>query len=675
MADSEPYFVSVAVPRPLHRAFTYRVPPEYQNQIQIGQCVKVPFGRTSCKGVIVSEPFQTLQEGSVEIEKVKPILSVGDSLSVIPEEVLRLCRWAEEYYFAPLGEILQAAGAPAHFEIKRKKGKSERNENELNSSLVLHPLSEEQRQVFDSLLEIQNGKPSVSLLEGVTGSGKTEIYFHLARQLLNTGRGVIFMVPEIALTPQLFQRFQSALGKDVCLWHSALSDGVRRKHWEDLREGRVRAVVGARSAVFAPVQNLSLIVVDEEHDSTYKQDERFRYQARDLAIVRGQQQGAQVILGSATPSWETLERVREGKYKKFHLRSRFGSAQKPQIEIVSLREKDQWVPDIRTPIHKKVKIAIQETIDRGEQVMVFLNRRGFANFLLCKDCGHIEGCPNCSISLTIHKRKNVLKCHQCGLKKEIIDLCSKCQSYQLEALGSGTESLETDLEKMIQGYRGVRLDRDQVTSEKRLTELLQKFRSGKANCLLGTQMIVKGHDFPKVTLVLVVLADMLFRLPDFRSSERAFQVLTQVSGRAGRAERPGRVMIQTYAPEHPMLHLLSGSEEQWRVWYEEERSLREMLGYPPFSRMARIRVESADSAVAKSHSECVSNAIQSFSSQGDILGPSEAFIERVKGKSRWDLILKFKRFEELHRAVRQAFLVAQEKGFSILVDMDPNGLG
>jgi primosomal protein N' (replication factor Y) len=612
-------------------------------------------------------------------ESLKSVLEVGDSDYLVPADVLTLCRWAQTYYAAPLGEVLNCAASAALLKKQSKKKRSSSPSQSIlpPSELTLTPDQVSAIEKLDALRKLPH---SVALLHGVTGSGKTEVYIELAKRALSENRGVILLVPEIALTPQLHQRFEQALQLPVALWHSAVAAGKRHQQCLALQQGKIKVIVGARSAVFAPIIDLGLLIVDEEHDSTYKQEDRVRYQARDLAVVRGKITGSLVVLGSATPSFETRERVLEGKYAVATLEKRIAAGGFPRIELLDLKT-EEMQDSVQAPLSLKVIRAIQETLDAGEQVIVYLNRRGYAAFLLCQECGEVKECSQCSISLTVHKRASELRCHVCGFRGPIPNQCGKCQGTQLYAMGAGTESLEADLPRFLNGAKIARLDRDQITSATRLNQILEEFRSGSSNLLLGTQMLVKGHDFPGVTLVVVILADALFRWPDFRAPERAYQILKQVSGRAGRGTKAGRVLIQTFDPDHPVLQVIEGRMNE-DSFLESERQLRLALGYPPFGRLARLRFESSkrEDVVSRSHAltqELKARMPHLDRSNGgglEFLGPSEAFLERAKGIYRWDLLIKSKEVRTLQQAVHWVRETCYQKKWPVLVDIDPYGI-
>lgn len=682
---TEEYFIELAIPRPVDGLFTYRVPNEWVDQLHPGSWVRVPFGRARTHAFVVDRPKkrEELKPGALpEGITIKSIAEIGSAEPILSSDVLELARFASEYYQAPLGEVLGCAVSASILKpIKRERkpaapdseAKTSGNATETIESIAL---SEEQEKAKNGLLALlAQNRFTTALVEGVTGSGKTEVYAAIAREVLNRGRNVLILVPEISLTPQIQERFETRLGMPVVLWHSAVSGGSKRETAKALIEGKARVVLGARSAVFAPIQNLGLVVVDEEHDGSYKQEDRVRYHARDLAIVRAKQNQAMVVLGSATPSLETIEKVSEGKFHSFHLTQRVKMRSQPKIEMIDLKTCD-IVEDTQTLIAKKTVETLEETLSAGEQALVFLNRRGWASYLLCTDCGEVAECPNCSISLTLHRPNPRLTCHMCGHSEAIPDLCPRCSSIELRAMGAGTETLEEELPKLVRGMKALRLDRDQITSHSRLEDTLTRFRSQEFNTLLGTQMLVKGHDFPNVTLVVVMLADGLFRWPDFRAQERAYQVLQQVCGRSGRGERPGRVLIQAFQTDNPVIQTLTG-QKTLAAFRAEELEFRKALHYPPFGRLALIRTSASQSSEAKRRAEKLASelSVPADSTTTEILGPTEAMIAKIKSEYRWDLLVKTRSISALHRTIQHAKWVAQSNEWPLVVDVDPSGLG
>ncbi|MCP4502892.1 MAG: primosomal protein N' [Deltaproteobacteria bacterium] len=494
------------------------------------------------------------------------------------------------------------------------------------------------------------------LLEGVTGSGKTEVYLTLLERMLEIGKGSLLIVPEIALTPQLVSRVNARVNEEIAVLHSGMSKAERRDALFGLREGRIKVAVGARSALFAPIQNLGLIVVDEEHDSSFKQSESPRYQGRDVALWRARNEGALCILGSATPSLETRHNVQEGKLGHLRLEMRIGGGgELPQIEIIDLKkrkvhrnvrdaDKAQTEGDTERVLSAPLQLAIKETLDDKKQAMLFLNRRGYAASFLCGSCGTIAHCPSCSVPLTFHKGKGAALCHQCGHQRRALDTCTECGRDGLLRLGLGTERVEAEIRALFPSARVARLDRDTVSNTKDLERILQDMQRGEIEVLIGTQMIAKGHDFPNVTLVGVVLADVALSTPDFRASERAFALLTQVAGRAGRGEKRGRVLVQTYNPDHPALHFAFRHDVEG--FLREELAERELLRYPPFWRAALLRVEGEDGTYVQSCANRVGQLLRNFArdhlpaGSWDVLGPAPAPIEKLKNKMRMQVFIR-----------------------------------
>ena len=662
-------YVRVAIPRPLEKLFDYSYDESVLGEVVVGDLVRVPFGKGTVNAVVteVMSIAPPLPSG-IKMKGVKEKL--GREFSV-PNEILNLCRFASEYYQYPLGEAFFAALPPKPDTVLGTRERKADTVPKLKE-IVLSPDQSLALQTF--LAKRTEQADAVFLLEGVTGSGKSEVYIEAAKKILAEGKSVLILVPEIALTAQLRDRFESGLGREVALFHSAIADGMRQTQWRKTKQGLINVIIGARSGIFAPLQNLGLIIIDEEHDQTYKQEDRFRYQARDLALYRAKHLGIPLILGSATPSLETVHRVKEGKAVHLRLKERFSKNPLPTIHLVSLAEEAQvGVGTLKTAIAESVVRAMQETLNRNEQVLVFLNRRGFSQFMLCQACGWVKKCERCSISMTYYQKRNELKCHVCASRAPVSKACENCHSTEVFGMGSGTESLEEDLSMVLTGARILRLDRDQVTSQKRLEEVLADFREMKANILIGTQMLVKGHDFPKVTCVVVLSTDALLKWPDFRASERAIQTLVQVSGRAGRAELPGHVYLQGYDLEHPVVKILTG-EASLSEFIENELELRRALSYPPFSRFVRFRIEHEKEAQAKDFAEALSRECRKFVGhefESRVMGPSEALLFRAQNRYRFDLYFKAPSVDLLYKASRKMKAMALASEIDLIIDVDP----
>lgn len=514
------------------------------------------------------------------------------------------------------------------------------------------------------------------LLHGVTGSGKTEVYIRAMKRALELGKSSLMLVPEIALTPVLSRRLRAVFGNEVAILHSSLSKGERFDEWRRIRDGDARIAIGTRSAVFAPLKDIGLVVVDEEHDTSYRQHEMPFYHGRDVAVVRAKFAGATVVLGSATPALESYHNSRSGKYRYLHLPDRIGDRPLATAEIVDLREmkaEEGGDPALAPALTE----AIADTHAKGEQSIILLNRRGFSQFVLCRSCGETIKCRNCDITLTYHKHIERLLCHYCNFRIRTPEACPHCESRFLYFLGEGTEQLEKVLRKDFPDIRIARVDRDTTRKRKQLERVLREFSEHKIDMLIGTQMLAKGHDFPNVTLVGVVSVDTGLALPDFRSAERTFQILTQVAGRAGRGDRPGRVIIQTFHPSH--YALLHAKEQSYEAFYDEEIEFRRKLNYPPFTSMASILVKHSDLRHSAETAGKLRAALAASDPEGHcpVLGPAPAALPRLKGEHRLQLIVRSANRSRLRNTIGTALELAEQRGCdmrTVFVEVDPVNL-
>ena len=503
------------------------------------------------------------------------------------------------------------------------------------------------------------------LLHGVTGSGKTEVYLQAIAAATAAGRNALVLVPEIALTPQLVTRFRRRFACGIAVLHSGLSDGERYDEWRRIRRGEVRIVIGARSAIFAPLERLGIIVVDEEHEPTYKQSEGFRYNARDLALVRGKRSGAAVVLGSATPLLTSVHAAAEGKLTRLELPERVRGLPLPEITVADLRGRRGTV------LSPQLRESLRQNLDAGGQSLVFLNRRGFATYLVCGDCGHVVRCPNCAVTLTYHRKGERIVCHYCDYAIPAPSLCPACRGGELTLLGQGTERVEEELRGLFPEARIARMDRDTTTGKGGHARVLKGLEEGTTDILVGTQMIAKGHDFPGVTLVGVLGIDAILNFPDFRSAERAWQLLTQVIGRAGRGENPGRVVVQSLMPEqYAIARALAHDGEGF---YREELAFREEAGYPPFAFLAALHFSgNAEEAVRAAAGGAAALLAGLRRSRVEILGPVAAPLAKVRGRYRWQILLKSRRRDTLHaqlKVFRDGW--APPPGIRTVIDVDP----
>jgi primosomal protein N' (replication factor Y) (superfamily II helicase) len=535
-----------------------------------------------------------------------------------------------------------------------------------------HALNEAQSAAYDAIREAIDSRAFRSfLLHGVTGSGKTEIYLNAIEAVVAQGRSALLMVPEIALTPQMAGQFFSRFGDRVAILHSAFTDVERSEQWRRIQSGAASVVVGTRSGVFAPVQKLGLIVVDEEHDGSYKQEETPRYNGRDVAIVRAQAAGAVVVLGSATPSLESRYNVERGKYSLLELPGRVEARPMPTVELVDMRQEFLETRKQST-FSRKLMEEVGTRLENGEQTIVLLNRRGFSSFVACRSCGERIQCINCSLTLTYHKRDRRLLCHYCGYAEKIPSICPKCQSEHIYFLGLGSERVEEELHQAFPRARIARLDRDTVTGKRHYETILQNFREGNFDILVGTQMIAKGHDIPNVTFVGVVSADIGLGMPDFRAAERTFQLLTQVAGRAGRGSAPGRVLIQTINPDHYAVRLAAAQD--YAAFYDKELHFRRMMHYPPFAAMANVLVRSEKKEMAMRMSTELGHKLVPPPPQLRVMGPAEAPVPRLKAEYRYQFLIKAASRKTLNETLQRIRAYAAENKWpatSLVIDVDP----
>lgn len=792
-------YAQIALPVAIHDTLTYRIPEGLRDATRLGSRVEVPLGPKLTTGFVVA----LLDETSVDAGKVKAIRSVLDDEepALIPE-IIELCRWAAEYYIAPLGEVLRVSlpanmaargkreavlvdpdskqilpvDLPLIAELRRRPLPLATLFDELNvtrsaiarlrdagviavhdrlrdaegvrydrfvilesdpgaltpkqqhavellrtrggelsvraiehggvSAAVLSALVKKgvvkierrpRRHTLDAFLaglgEVDTGEIRYSdeqraairavsatlgtfapfLLEGVTGSGKTEVYIELMREVVKRGEQAILLVPEISLTPVFASRLKERFGERIAILHSNLSASERYDQWWRARRGEVDVAIGPRSALFTPFQRLGLIVVDEEGDGAYKQEETPRYNARDLAVVRAQLRKIPIVLGSATPSLESRENAARGKYTLLRMKSRVEERPLPDVEIIDLRKERAEKEDKGFVIFSStLKRTLHETFDAGEQAIILINRRGYAPYLLCRECGHEFRCRDCSVTLTVHRREGLLICHYCGLRKPIPAKCPLCAGEVLQPIGFGTEKVEERFAREFPGVSVEVLDRDSTRKKGSLVAILDRFRRRTTRALIGTQMLSKGHHFPNVTLTGVLNADSILGYPDFRSAEKTFYLLTQVAGRSGRGELRGKVMIQTAFPTHyAILHAL---HHDYEAFYEEEIRFRRTFHYPPVTSMIAILFRGEQlNTVERAAADCgrmLEEAVQPLAGTR-IQGPAPAPLARIKGVWRYQILLRSTQRAALRRAVEAVMLPRKWKGVDVAIDVDP----
>lgn len=519
---------------------------------------------------------------------------------------------------------------------------------------------------------VSDDRHETFLLHGVTGSGKTEIYLQTIDHALQKGKEAIVLVPEISLTPQMVQRFKERFGSNVAVLHSGLSTGEKYDEWRKIHRKEVKLVVGARSAVFAPFENLGMIIIDEEHESSYKQEEMPRYHAKDVAIERAKRHRCPVVLGSATPSLETYARAKKGVFTLLTLKNRVNQQQLPHVSLIDMRE--ELRNGNRSMFSEELMLRLKEVLERKEQAVLFLNKRGYSSFVMCRDCGYVEQCPHCEISLTYHRYQKRLKCHYCGHEAPVPAECPECHSEHIRYFGTGTQRVEEELTKVLPEARVIRMDVDTTSRKGAHEKLLTSFGNKEADILLGTQMIAKGLDFPDVTLVGVLSADTSLHIPDFRSSEKTFQLLTQVSGRAGRHEKAGSVIIQSYTPSHYSIELTK--QHDYEAFYEQEMLHRRHQSYPPYYFLAMVTVSHEEVTKAAHVTDQIVQFLKmNCAPNTRILGPAASPIAKIKDRYRYQCVIKYKRENELASLLRKIQdhyqKEMEQKQLMISIDMNP----
>ncbi len=698
----------VAIPSPLYSSFDY-LPPDHcdPTQLKKGVRLRLPFARSQTVGILL----EVSDKPQVERHKLKAAIEVLDNEPLLPNELMSLLQWCSDYYHHPIGETLATAlpSALRQGEVASTKprslwcitnagremdadklGKRAKRQADLlrrlgasHAGLTAAHFKELPRTWVDAMavlvkngwvemtqipaLEYGNAEPelgpelneaqakavecihnclgmfSAFLLDGVTGSGKTEIYLRSIAAVLKNDQQALVLVPEITLTPQLVGRFKRRFNVPMAVMHSGLNDRERLNAWLLARSGEASIIIGTRSAVFTPMSNPGIIIIDEEHDTSFKQQSGLRYSARDLAIVRARKLGIPVVLGSATPSFESLLNVEQLRYQPLSLPKRAGEAKPPKVSLLDVRGQNME-EQLSVPLLQ----LMQGHLDNGNQVLLFLNRRGFSPSIICHECGWVGHCRRCDTHMTLHMQKRHLRCHHCGSQRPIPPQCPDCGSVDLRPLGSGTERIETVLTERFSDIPRSRIDRDSTRKKGSLNAILNDINTGEPRILIGTQMLAKGHHFPDVTLVGVLDGDQGLFGVDFRAGERMAQLIIQVTGRAGRGDKPGQVVIQTHHPDNPMLQLLC--QQGYHAFAKAAQSERQLTTLPPYSHMALLRAEASDALPAESFLDQAHNLAQQLGTPGvELYGPMPAMMERRAGKYRYQLLLQAQKRTDLHR--------------------------
>ena len=702
-----------------NKTFSYIVPKEYEKDIKIGKRVLVPFGKQVLEGFILN----IKNESNLAL---KPFIKVIDKEEILNKELLNLGKTISETNLCSLVSIYQSM-LPRGFKAKAKNNikdkkityvriidrvkannflkesrsikqkeiieklliKDEKSSIFLSTNIKIlidkgliekyeveeYRLKEEildtkkitlNKYQVDAYNQITNSKKNIILLNGVTGSGKTEIYMSLIDDVLSKGKEAIMLVPEISLTPQIVKRFKMHFKEKIAIFHSALSDGEKFDEYKKILRKEVKIVIGARSAIFVPFTNIGIIIIDEEHSDTYKQTTSPRYDAKEVAFIRGETHNAKVVLGSATPTIESYARSKYGYYELVKLLKRANNASLPLVNIVDMSKEFK---NNNTMFSKELLLNIEDRLNKHEQIMLLLNKRGYSSYLTCQNCGHVRKCPNCDITLTYHKTSNMNRCHYCGYAENNSNICPECHKDSMKLLGYGTEKVEEEIKKIFKDAKVLRMDLDTTSKKGSHKEIIDKFMNREADILIGTQMIAKGLDFPYVTLVGVINADTILNLPSFRSNERTYDLLSQVSGRAGRSNIPGKVIIQTFNPDNYAIKL--SKNHDYEKFYDEEIKIRKKLYYPPYSLIALVKVGGKDFNETIKEANKIGSYLRSKALKEIVIGPSVASLSKINNIYYFEVIIKYKDKENILKLLNEVRIL-EESNSKINVEFDIN---
>lgn len=663
-------FLDIVLNVPVNQAFTYSyIPLENQkpeNIPQIGKRAEVRFGNKKMTGFITKIYDSFPSHCAVPPEKIKQVSKIVDSEPLITQELLETAIWVSKYYLCTIGEAVNSILPSARRESSEQ---SFSFDSEISAGIRQNLSEEQKKAVNDILAHAEKNESSFHYLYGPTGSGKTEVFLQTAEQILKKNKGVIYLVPEISLTQQVVDSVVNRFGPQVAVLHSSLTQSQKLTQWKKILHREARIVIGARSAIFAPVPDLGMIIIDEEHDSSYKSGNTPRYHARQTAMYRASKLKIPLIMGSATPSVEAWHLMNCGKLLKHTLSKRLAGGEKPSIKCINLNQSV-----MQGCISEELKNEIETTLKEKKQAILFLNRRGFTHFFRCSTCGFEMKCKNCSVSMTFHKSENRLRCHYCGWHILPPSSCPKCGSLDIGYSGFGTEFIEAETAQKFPNARIVRVDTDSVSKKGELQNKIDAFKKGEFDIMLGTQMVAKGLNFPNLKTVGIILADTALHLPDFRATERTFSLITQVAGRAGRFFPNGKVFVQTYNPENQAISFACNANTEG--FYDFEINQRKLLSFPPFSRLIRLVFRSSNQIKAQMTSEDAANLIENLKIPGvEILGPSECPLSKISQNYRFQLILRGEKIVPLQNAVRKLlFDYRHPQEVYIECDVDPVSL-